>query len=36
VLGRVLTQWLRTPQRQQWLHRALAALLVVSVLGMLA
>ena len=36
VLGRVLTQWLSTPQRQQWLHRALAALLVVSVLGMLA
>lgn len=36
VLGRSLVRWLRTPQRQQVLHFLLAALLVVSVLGMLA
>lgn len=36
LLGRVLTSWLSTPRRQQALHYALAALLVASVLGMLA
>lgn len=36
VLGRALTRWLRTPQRQRALHYALAALLVTSVLAMLA
>ncbi len=36
LLGRVLTGWLSTPRRQQALHYALAALLVASVLGMLA
>lgn len=36
VLGRALTRWLHTPRRQRALHYALAALLVVSVLGMLA
>ena len=36
VLGRALTRWLHTPQRQKALHHALAALLVSSVLGMLA
>lgn len=36
LLGRVLVRWLRTPQRQQCLQRLLAALLVASVLAMLA
>lgn len=36
LLGRGLTAWLHTPARQQALHRALAGLLVVSVLAMLA
>ncbi len=36
LLGRTLMGWLHTPGRQRALHRALAALLVISVLGMLA
>lgn len=36
LLGRVLAGWLSTPRRQRALHCALAALLVASVLGMLA
>ena len=36
VLGRALARWLHTPQRHKALHHALAALLVASVLGMLA
>lgn len=36
MLGRALVHWLRTPRRQQVLHRALAGLLVLSVLTMLA
>ena len=36
VLGHALTRWLQTPRRQRALHYALAALLVASVLGMLA
>lgn len=36
LLGRTLVRWLQTPLRQQRLHQALAALLVFSVLSMLA
>lgn len=36
VLGRALMRWLQTAQRQRALHYVLAALLVVSVLAMLA
>ena len=36
LLGRALMAWLHTPGRQRALHRVLAALLLMSVLGMLA
>ncbi|MBV2164333.1 MAG: LysE family translocator [Comamonas sp.] len=36
LLGRALVRWLGTPQRTRLLHRALAAVLLASVLGMLA
>lgn len=36
VLGRALVRWLSSPRRQRAMHLALAALLVASVLGMLA
>ena len=36
VLGRLLMRWLNTPARQRGLNRALAAVLVLSVLAMLA
>lgn len=36
LLGRVLVQWLSTPQRQQRLQQALALLLIACVLAMLA
>lgn len=36
LLGRALIAWLHTPGRQRALHRVLAALLLMSVLGMLA
>ena len=36
ALGRTLTQWLRTPTRQQRLNQTLALLLLISVISMLA
>lgn len=36
LLGRTLVHWLRTPQRQRTLHRALALLLAASIWAMLA
>lgn len=35
VLGKALSRWLCSEQRQRWFHRLLAALLVASVAGMM-